>query len=40
MAQNLRKISAYLFGLRLLRTGIQVITLVLAAKFFGIQYWT
>ena len=37
MAQNLRKISAYLFGLRLLRTGISVITLVLAAKFFGIS---
>lgn len=37
MAQNLRKISTYLFGLRLLRTGISVITLVLAAKFFGIS---
>ena len=37
MTQNLKKISTYLFGLRLLRTGISVITLVLAAKFFGIS---
>lgn len=37
MIQNLKKISAYLFGLRLLRTGISVITLSLAAKFFGIS---
>lgn len=37
MTQNLKKISTYLFGLRLLRTGISIVTLVLAAKFFGIS---
>ena len=36
MVQNLRKISAYLFVLRMLRTVLSVVTVSLAAKFFGI----
>lgn len=36
MIQNLRKVSAYLFGLRLLRTAMSVVTVALSAKYFGI----
>lgn len=37
MSISPKKTSAYLFCLRLLRTGISVITISLAAKFFGIS---
>ncbi len=36
MIQSLRKVSAYLFGLRLLRTAMSVVTVALSAKYFGI----
>lgn len=36
MVQNLKKISAYLFVLRMLRTVLSVVTVSLAANFFGI----
>ena len=36
MVQNLRKVSVYLFGLRLLRTAMSVVTVALSAKYFGV----
>lgn len=36
MVQNLRKISAYLFGLRLCRTVLSIVTVSLSARYFGI----
>lgn len=36
MVQNVRKVSIYLFGLRLLRMTMSIITVSLSAKYFGI----
>ena len=36
MTQNVKKVSIYLFGLRLIRTAISIITVSLSAKYFGI----
>ena len=36
MAQNVKKVSIYLFGLRLIRTAVSIITVSLSAKYFGI----
>ena len=36
MTQNVKKVSIYLFGLRLIRTAVSIITVSLSAKYFGI----
>lgn len=37
MSQSLKKISVYLFALRLLRMAMSIVTVVLSAKYFGIS---
>ena len=37
MSQNIKKVTTYLFTLRVLRTFLSVVTLIFSAKYFGVS---
>lgn len=37
MSQNIKKVTTYLFAIRILRTFLSVITLIFSAKYFGVS---